>query len=55
MISAWQVGARTLICNCTLGLGFWDGLGFWVMVEFETSFAFRGWVIGLGFWVMVLE
>ena len=29
----------------------------WVMVEFGTSFAFRGWVtgLGLGFWVMVLE
>ena len=46
MISARQIGARTLslIVNCSLGLGFGDGLGLSVMVEFGTSSAFRGWV-----------
>ena len=57
MISARQIGARTLIINCSLGLGFGDGLGLSVMVEFGTPSAFRGWVRVrvFRFWVMVLE
>ena len=41
--------------NCSLGLGFGDGLGLWLSNEFRTSSAFRGWVrvraLGYGFGV----
>ena len=35
--------------NCSLGLGFGDGLGLSVMVEFGTYSTFRGWVRVLGY------
>ena len=35
--------------NCSLGLGFGDGLGLSAMVDFGTSSAFMGWVRVLGY------
>ena len=52
MISARQIGARTLTFNCSLGLGFGDGLGLWLSSG-HLLLLRDG--LGLGFWVMVLE
>ena len=48
MISARQIGARTLIAR----LGFGDGLGLWLS---SGHLLLSGDGLGLGFWVMVLE